>query len=69
MLMLCYVLCLLFSDSKMAAMFYESLFSTAKLSFSPIGAVMAEEHVYLSLFPQCLWGEGRPLQTQLRCGH
>ena len=19
---------------------------------------MAEEHVYLSLFPQCLWGEG-----------
>ena len=24
--------------------------------FSP--AEMAEEHVYLSLFPQCLWGEG-----------
>ena len=28
------------------------------LSFSPVGAEMAEEHVYLSLFPQCLWGEG-----------
>ena len=24
--------------------------------FSP--AEMAEEHVYLSLFPQCLWGKG-----------
>ena len=30
----------------------------AMLSFSPIGAEMAEVHVYLSLFPQCLWGEG-----------
>ena len=30
----------------------------AVLSFSPVGAEMAEEHVYLSLFPQCLWGMG-----------
>ena len=30
----------------------------AMLSFSPIGAEMADVHVYLSLFPQCLWGEG-----------
>ena len=46
----------------MAAMFYESLFLHSKmeamLSFSPIGAEMAEVHVYLSLFPQCLWGGG-----------
>ena len=30
----------------------------AVLSFSPVGAGMAEEHVYLSVFPQCLWGKG-----------
>ena len=30
----------------------------AVLSFSPVAAEMAEEHVYLSLFPQCLWGKG-----------
>ena len=30
----------------------------AMLSFSPVGAEMAEVYVYLSLFPQCLWGEG-----------
>ena len=33
----------------------------AVLSFSPVGAEMAEEHVYLSLFPQCLWGKGAHL--------
>ena len=45
----------------MAAMFYESFVlrnkMAAVLSFSPVGAEMAEEHVYLSLFPQCLWGK------------
>ena len=40
------------------------------LSFSPIGAEMAEVHVYWSLFHSvCCGGRGRPLQTQLRCGH
>ena len=70
--MLCFM-CLLFSNSKMAAMFYKSLFSNSKmaamLSFSPIGAEMAEVHVYLSLFHSVCGGRGRPLQTQLRCGH
>ena len=42
------VLCVFVLHSKMAAM----------LSFSPIGAEMAEVHVYLSSFPQCLWGGG-----------
>ena len=55
------------------AMFYVSLFSNSKmaamLSFSPIGAEMAEVHVYLSLFHSVCGGRGRPLQTQLRCGH
>ena len=70
--MLCFM-CLLFSNSKMAAMFYKSLFSNSKmaamLSSSPIGAEMAEVHVYLSLFHSVCGGRGRPLQTQLRCGH
>ena len=70
--MLCFM-CLLFSNSKMAAMFYVSFVLHSKmaamLSFSPIGAKMAEVHVYLSLFPSVCGGRGRPLQTQLRCGH
>ena len=37
--------------------------------FFPIGAEMAEVHVYLSLFHSVCGGRGRPLQTQLRCGH
>ena len=39
------------------------------LSFSPVGAEMAEVYVYLSLFHSVCGGRGRPLQTQLRCGH
>ena len=46
--------------NKMAAIVYESLFSEQNgddvVFFSP--AEMADKHVYLSLFPQCLWGEG-----------
>ena len=47
----------------MAAMFYKSLFSNSKmaamLSFSPIGAEMAEVHVYLSLFHSVCGGRGQ----------
>ena len=59
--MLCYVLCVFCSP-------------TAKwrqrLSFSPIGAEMAEMHVFnKSLFPSVCGGRGRPLQTQSRSKH
>ena len=35
----------------------------AVLSFSPVGAEMAEEHVYLSLFPSVCGGRGHTLTT------
>ena len=72
--MLCYVLCVFCSPTAKWRRCFISLCSpTAKWRqcclFPPIGAEMAEVHVYWSLFHSVCGGRGRPLQTQLRCGH